>query len=164
MLSATAVLTCVELNEVRSVGSRTGERLNFYWKGGRHEAMAMAIDDLDTARAAVAELASFAQTYDTKALLAASECARGQLASATGQDSPLASLRRSVALWREAGSPYESARAQMQLAVALDRGGQPDPSRVELTQARACFERLGARLDVQTAVDLMSAVRDRVCS
>ncbi len=126
--------------------------------------IALAVDDLDTARAAVAELASSAQTYGSKALLAASECARGQLASATGEDSPLPSLRHSVELWREAGSPYESARAQMQLAVALDRAGQPDSARIERASARACFERLGAQLDAQAAADLMSAVRDRVCT
>ncbi len=126
--------------------------------------IALAVDDLDTARAAVTELVSSARAYGSKALLAASECARGQLALATGEDSPLPCLRHSVELWREAGSPYESARAQMQLAVALDQAGQPDSARIERASARACFERLGAQLDAQAAADLMSAVPDHVCS
>ncbi|MGH3911008.1 MAG: hypothetical protein ACRDRM_09275 [Pseudonocardiaceae bacterium] len=66
-------------------------------------------------------------------------------------------LRRSVALWREARSPYESARAQVLLATALDRAGQPEAARHALAAARACFERLGARLDAQAAVELATA-------
>ncbi|MGH3776717.1 MAG: BTAD domain-containing putative transcriptional regulator [Pseudonocardiaceae bacterium] len=114
-------------------------------------AIALAVDDLDTARAGTAELAEAAQTYGSTALLAAAEAARGALALATGEDDPLPSLRRSVELWHETGSPYESARAMVVLATALDRAGQPDAARVELTAARACFERLGARLDAEVA-------------
>ncbi|MGH3917940.1 MAG: BTAD domain-containing putative transcriptional regulator [Pseudonocardiaceae bacterium] len=113
--------------------------------------IALAVDDLDTARGGAAELAESAQTYGSTALLAAAEAARGALALATGEDDPLPSLRRSVELWHEAGSPYERARAQMMLATALDRAGRPEAARVELTAARACFERLGARLDAEGA-------------
>ncbi len=113
--------------------------------------IALANDDLDTARAAAAELAELAQIYGSKALLAAAERARGEVALATGEDDPLPSLRRSVTLWREAGSPYETAQAQVLLATALDRAGQPEAARMELANARACFDRLGARLDAQTA-------------
>lgn len=115
--------------------------------------IALAVDDLDTARAAVAELAESAQTYGGKVFLAAAECARGELALATGEDDPLPLLRRSVALWGEALSPYERARAQMLLATALDRAGQPGPARLELANAHACFDRLGARLDAEAAAE-----------
>ncbi|MGH8571405.1 MAG: BTAD domain-containing putative transcriptional regulator, partial [Gammaproteobacteria bacterium] len=81
--------------------------------------IALAVDDLDTARAAVTELVESAQIYGSKALRAAAEAARGALALATGEDDPLPSLRRSVELWREAGSPYERARARVLLATAL---------------------------------------------
>ena len=74
--------------------------------------IALAVDDLDTARDAAAELAESAQVYGSKALLAAAECARGELALATGQDDPLPSLRRGVALWGEAAAPYERGRAE----------------------------------------------------
>ncbi|MGB8198653.1 MAG: hypothetical protein WCF33_02980, partial [Pseudonocardiaceae bacterium] len=52
--------------------------------------IALAVDDLDTARGAAAELAQAAQVYGSKALLAAAECARGELALTTGQDGPAA--------------------------------------------------------------------------
>ncbi|MGH3823521.1 MAG: BTAD domain-containing putative transcriptional regulator, partial [Pseudonocardiaceae bacterium] len=126
--------------------------------------IALAVDDVDTARAAVTELTEAARSYGSKALLAAAKCAAGELVLATGEGCPLASLRRSVELWREAESPYESARAQVLLATALDRAGQPDAARVELTAARACFERLGARLDAEAAAELLDATRDRALS
>jgi DNA-binding SARP family transcriptional activator len=126
--------------------------------------IALAVGDLDTARTAAKELAESARIYGSKALLAAAECANGQLALATGEGRPTAALRRSVELWREAESPYESARAQVLLATALDQDGQPDSARVELASARACFERLGARLDAETVAELLSETRDRALS
>jgi len=116
--------------------------------------IALAVDDLDTARRAAVELAESAQTYGSKALLAAAEAARGAVALAAGEDDPLRPLRRSVSLWRDAGSPYESARARVLLANALDRADQPDEARLELAHARVCFDRLGARLDAEAAAEL----------
>ena len=113
--------------------------------------IALAVDDLDTARAAVTELTESAKIYGSKSMLAAAAAAHGALALATGEDDPLPSLRRSVKLWQEAGSPYESARARTLLATALDRAGQPESARIESTAARACFDRLGARLDAEAA-------------
>ncbi len=115
--------------------------------------IALAVDDLDTARGAAAELAQAAQVYGSKALLAAAECARGELALATGQDDPMPSLRRGVALWSEASAPYESARARVLLATALDRAGHPEAARLERAAARACFTRLGASPDAEAAAE-----------
>ncbi len=126
--------------------------------------IALANDDLDTARAAATELAESAQLYGSKAMLAATECARGELAMVTGEDNPVQPLRRSVELWREAGSPYESARARVLLATALERAGQPWSARVELAAARACFDRLGARLDAEAATELLTTTGDQVRS
>jgi tetratricopeptide (TPR) repeat protein len=118
--------------------------------------IALAVNDLDTARDATTELAESAQTYGSKALLAAAEAARGALALATGEGDPLKSLRRSVELWREAESPYESARARLLLATALDRAGHTEAARLELVNAQACFDRLGARLDAEVTAKLMA--------
>lgn len=54
---------------------------------------------------------------------------------------------RRAELWQEARSPYESARVRMALGTAFDRAGQPEAGRLELATARACFDRLGARLE-----------------
>jgi DNA-binding SARP family transcriptional activator len=124
--------------------------------------IALAANDLDTARGAVAELAESAQAYGSTALLAAAEAARGALALATGEDDPLWPLQHSVELWREAGSPYEGARARVLLATALERAGQPEPALAELANARACFDRLGARLDAEAATtELLTTTMDR---
>ncbi|MGH3900022.1 MAG: BTAD domain-containing putative transcriptional regulator [Pseudonocardiaceae bacterium] len=117
-------------------------------------AIALAVDDLDTARAASTELSDLAQIYGSKALLAAAETARGALALATSEEDPLPALRRSVTLWREAESPYESARARVLLATAMTRAGQPESARLELALALACFDRLGARLDAEAIAEL----------
>ncbi|MGH3870324.1 MAG: BTAD domain-containing putative transcriptional regulator [Pseudonocardiaceae bacterium] len=117
-------------------------------------ALALAVDDLGTARGAVAELTESAQTYGSQALVAAAETARGALLLATGEDDPLGPLHRGVQLWRAVGAPYESARTQVLLATALDRAGLLEAARLELAAARACFERLGARLDVEGVAKL----------
>jgi DNA-binding SARP family transcriptional activator len=113
--------------------------------------IALAVDDLDTARAAAAELDESAQIYGSTAMMAAAEAARGAVALATGEEDPLPWLRSSVKLWREAEAPYESARTRMLLATALQWAGQPEAARVELASARECFDRLGARLAAQAA-------------
>ncbi|MDQ3989753.1 MAG: hypothetical protein M3291_11245, partial [Actinomycetota bacterium] len=79
--------------------------------------------------------------------------ARGAVALATGEDDPVRPLRRSVSLWRDAGSPYESARARVLLADALDRADQHEEARLELAHAHVCFGRLGARLDAEAAAE-----------
>ena len=122
--------------------------------------IALAVDDLDTARRAATELAESAQTYGSKALLAAAEAAGGAVALATGEDDPVRPLRRSVSLWRDAGSPYESARARVLLADALDRADQHEEARLELAHAHVCFGRLGARWDAEAAAE--SALTGRV--
>ncbi len=125
--------------------------------------IALAVDDLVTARAAATELSESAQTYGSKAMLAAAERARGELALSTHESSPLPPLRRSVELWREVGSPYERARTQVLLATALELAGQPEPARLQRAAARACFERLGARLDTAaSATSRVSTVVNRI--
>ncbi|MGH4023833.1 MAG: BTAD domain-containing putative transcriptional regulator [Pseudonocardiaceae bacterium] len=119
--------------------------------------IALAVGDLDTARCAAVELAQAAQLYGSKALLAAAECARGELALATGEDDPVPLLRRSVALWTDAWAPYECARARVLLARALDLAGNPEAARHEYTTAQASFERLGAWLDAKSAADPSAA-------
>lgn len=125
---------------------------------------ALAVGDLDTARAAVTELVASAQLYGSKVMLASAYRARGELALVTGEECPLAPLRRSVELWREAEVPYESARTRVLLATALDRAGRGEETRMELAAARACFERLGARLDAEAVAELLGPTQARARS
>lgn len=68
-----------------------------------------------------------------------------------------ASLRRGIALWREAGAPYETARARLLLGEALERHGDRRHALVEFDAARAAFESLGAELDLQRAARLLAS-------
>jgi hypothetical protein len=115
--------------------------------------IALAVKDLDTARAAAIELAAAAQTFGSKTILAAAEAARGAVALATDEDCPLLPLRRSAELWHEVGSPYECAQTRLLLAAALDWTGQPDTARLERAIAHASFIRLGAHLDALAAAE-----------
>jgi hypothetical protein len=73
-----------------------------------------------------------------------------------------ASLRRGIALWREAGAPYETARARLLLGEALQRHGARNHAVVEFDAALAAFESLGAELDLQRAARLL-ALAPRGC-
>jgi ATP/maltotriose-dependent transcriptional regulator MalT len=94
--------------------------------------IALADGDVGTARSAAAELSEIATRYARPALAAAAECAQATVLFAEGDPAmAAASLRRGIALWREAGAPYET--------------------------ARAAFESLGAELDLQRAARLLAS-------
>ena len=76
--------------------------------------IALADGDVETARSAAAELCEIATRYARPALAAAAECAQATVLLAEGDPAmAAASLRRGIALWREAGAPYETARARL---------------------------------------------------
>ena len=77
--------------------------------------------------------------------------AEGDLAAAA------TTLRRGIALWRQAGAPHETARARLLLGEALERQGDRRRALVELDGARVAFESLGAALDLQRATRLLAA-------
>jgi hypothetical protein len=143
--------TAVLINSALPSGTRN--RRLYSWLCPDQVASVSTVDDLETARVAAIELTELVQTYGSTVLLAAAEAARGALALATGEDDPLPSLRSSVELWREAGSPHQAARTRVLLASALERAGQAETARAELADARACFERLGARQDAEITVE-----------
>jgi tetratricopeptide (TPR) repeat protein len=119
--------------------------------------IAVANGDVETGRSAAAELAEIASRYARPALAAAAECARARVLLAEGDRAmAAASVRRSIALWREAGAPYETARAHLLLGEALDQHGDRKQARVEFDAARRAFESLGAKLDLQRAARLLA--------
>jgi DNA-binding CsgD family transcriptional regulator len=60
----------------------------------------------------------------------------------------LVSLRRALNGWQALDAPYETARVRVLLARACDELGDHDAAALELEAARAAFERLGARPDL----------------
>jgi DNA-binding SARP family transcriptional activator len=78
--------------------------------------IALADGDGATARSAAAELAAIATRYAGPALAAAAKCAQARVLLAEGDPAQAATaLRRGIALWRQAGAPYETARARVLL-------------------------------------------------
>lgn len=120
--------------------------------------IALADGDVETARSAAAELSTIATRYARPALAAAAECAQATVLLAEGAPAmAAASLRRGIALWREAGAPYETARARLLLGQALERHGDRKHALVEFDAARKSFDALGAELDLQRAARLLAS-------
>jgi len=114
--------------------------------------IALAASDEEAAQAAAAELAEIAATYESPALTAAAECARGALHLAKGEwEEAATALRHGIRLWREVGVPYRVAQARVLLAQALRGTGDIHGAALELEAARVSFERLGAVGDIKRA-------------
>jgi DNA-binding SARP family transcriptional activator/HEPN domain-containing protein len=111
--------------------------------------IALASEDLATARSAVTELAGLADAFASPAIRAAADTAQGAVLLADGDAAgAVQCLRRSADLWRDANAPYERARARALLARALHARGERSHAQGELQAARSAFESLGARLDL----------------
>jgi len=69
----------------------------------------------------------------------------------------LAVLRQAMAAWRELDAPYEAARTQVLIGLALRELGDRDAAGMELDAARSVFRQLGARPDL-VRVDALSPI------
>ena len=118
--------------------------------------VAIATDEMDAARKAVADFEEIVATYDSKALKASYLCSLGALQLAEG-DAVAASrtLRQSWRLWNQCDLPYEAARARLAFGVALRAEGDEDAAVLEIGAAKSAFRKLGAELDVRRAMDLL---------
>lgn len=107
--------------------------------------IAVAEDDLATARRAALELADIAATFKSAALAASAALAHGRVALAAHDAvTAVAACEQAVAAWSEVGAPYETAVARLQLAAAHGAAGNADRAALERRAARATFERIGA--------------------
>jgi len=123
--------------------------------------VALARDDLETARAASQELESIAREFDRPAFEASALTARGEVALHEGNPgSAVEDFDRAWRVWRGLGFPHQAARARMLLGQAHLGVGEETSARMELDAARSVFERLGATPDV-LRVDKISHGVDR---
>ena len=119
--------------------------------------VALARDDVATARAATAELGELATDFERPAFEAAALIARGEVALHEGDATAAAqAFERAVKLWRQIEFPYESARARMRLGEALIASGNEGAARMELGAARSTFMKLGAALDLKRVEGLLA--------
>jgi len=116
----------------------------------------IAAGDLASVAQHVAALEQIADSFQTTAVTAAAEHARGRLLLAQGDAAmALTSLRHAVELWHELGTPYETAKAGTGLGEALRKAGDEEAARLEFESAKAAFERLGALPDARRVAQLL---------
>ena len=120
--------------------------------------LAIAANDLDTARSAAKELATIATDIGVPYLRALSARATGAVRLAEGDArGALGKLRESEAIWHEMDAPYEAARTRVLIGRACEVLGDAGEADLELDAAASVFERLGAGPDLRQ-VELL---RDR---
>ncbi len=107
--------------------------------------LAVAAEQLETARRAAEELDALATVYRSDALTATACWTRGLVDLAEGAPAAAVSpLREAVRRWHTLDLPYEAARARTVLAEAYRATEENDSAATELEAAHAIFERLGA--------------------
>jgi class 3 adenylate cyclase len=119
--------------------------------------IAVAAGDVELAASALAELVELAHSFDTTAVRAAAMIASGRhaLLEARTEDA-VRELRSGLRMWSEVDAPYEAAQARELLAGAYEELGDPDAAELELTAARASFERMGAERAAGRVAALLS--------
>ncbi len=111
--------------------------------------------DVDTARAAVAELEAIAQEYDSTGLQAAASLARGRFELAVEDPScACGTLRRALHEWQDLELPYEVASTRVLMGRACREAGDEEAAVSSFDAAAAIFQRLGAGVDAERARSL----------
>jgi ATP/maltotriose-dependent transcriptional regulator MalT len=133
----------------RRVVAETSERSGRAKLLPAHVEIMLAVGDLQAAAAAAAELADIAGVYDTPALRATADHARGAVLLAEGDaQAALVALRGAWQGWRELEAPYEAARVRVLLGLACRALGDQEAAAMELDAAGDVFAQLGAAPDL----------------
>ncbi|MDP9333801.1 MAG: hypothetical protein M3Q30_10900 [Actinomycetota bacterium] len=110
----------------------------------------LACGDVAGASEAAAQLEALADRYRTVVVQAQAAMSGARVALATGDtNDAVGAGRAAVALWRDAGAPYETAQAQSIVAEASLRSGDREVAIVEIEAALSAFVALGAIADVE---------------
>lgn len=111
--------------------------------------IALAADDTDTARLAVAELDEVSGRFRSPYLQAMAGLARGTMQLHDGEyTAACATLLQARAAWQDVDAPYEAARLRVLMARAYQALGDHDTAELELDAAGHVFEQLGAEPDL----------------
>ena len=129
--------------------------------------VSLAAGDVEAARAAAAELLETADRYLVNGRR--TPLLEGNLQLVTGHielaeerwEEAERCLRKALATWTAVGAPYETARTRMLLGSAYEHGGDQAGAREQYEAAREAFERLGAVLDAQRALEPLGAAETR---
>lgn len=114
---------------------------------------------LEAAERGLEELRSIAATAPTEPLRAVASVAGGALALAQGEPARARCFfEDAVDLFSRCGSPFEAARARLDLARALRASGRRFAAREEAEAARAAFSQLGAGHELELAATLAAGL------
>jgi DNA-binding CsgD family transcriptional regulator len=134
---------------IRRVVAETSDRLGRAKLLPAHVEIMLAAGDLRAARDAAGELAEIAEGYDTPALRALADHARGAVLLAGGDArAALVALRGAWRVWRDLQAPHEAARVRVLIGLACRALGDEEAAALELDAARAVFTELGAAPDL----------------
>jgi len=118
--------------------------------------IAIAAGELDQAEAYADELSEVADRFETSALMAEAQFARGHVALERGDPAQAFGLLRAARrLWDATGATYDVARARELLGRAASEDGDDETAEWELRAAAARFERIGAVRDAERVGDLL---------
>jgi ATP/maltotriose-dependent transcriptional regulator MalT len=124
-----------------------------------HFEIMLAVGDLEEAERVCIELDSLRAEFESEVLHAQAAQARGALCAHAGDArAALGFLRESFEFWQRFEAPYEAARSRVLIAEACAALGDEETSALEFDAARAVFERLGARPDLER-LDARTAAR-----
>ena len=133
----------------RRVVAETSERFRRAKLLPAHVEIMLTVGDLQAARDAAAELTEIADAYDTPALRAVADHARGAVLLTEGDArAALVALRGAWQGWRELQAPYEAGRVRVLLGIACRALGDEEAATMELDAARGVFAQLGAAPDL----------------
>ena len=129
--------------------------------------VSIAVGEIEAARAAADELEEITDRFlvggeRTPLLDGALQVARARIGIAEEDWSAAErAARKALAVWTRIGAPYEAAMARHLLGMAYEHQGDQDGARAEYQAAKSSFERLGAVLDVQRALELLGDAQTR---
>jgi DNA-binding CsgD family transcriptional regulator len=138
------------LAAIRRTAGETGPPLDRAAVLPAYVEIALAADQVEEAAGASEELTAIAEEHASDALRAMSAYARGRVALARGEvPDALSALRESLLRWLTLEAPYEAARTRVLLGRVCTELGDHDGAALELEAARAAFDALGARPDLE---------------
>lgn len=117
--------------------------------------IALAAEDLKTAHAALDELKTVAEDYDSAVWTGYALACEGSVELAEGNvEKALDILNRSWLTWRDSDMPYEAAQARILLGMARRASGDDAGATREFRAARSTLEKLGAIRDLEKLAEI----------
>lgn len=121
--------------------------------------VALLLEDLETARAAAAELKLIADQYTSPALCATADASAAAVRLADGDFAAAEhAAKRACRLFKETDLTYEAARVSLLLGQSFAAQGDSDAAQFEMSSALSTFERIGAIPDADRARAMLASV------